>query len=102
MRVRLLLGDRLGLYYLSRRYAAIPDITCILLAGTYFGSSWPAVSHHVDKQLLCIVVRRMRDCLAGEAQAIVYCLRPVRWREPRPVSSAKVAVAACPVGVALD
>src|ERR1700733_8361993 len=43
------LGTGLTMYFLSRRicrrYQTLP---CILLAGTYFGSLWPAISHHVD------------------------------------------------------
>ena len=39
------LGTGLAMYFLSRRlcrrYQILP---CILLAGTYFGSSWPAIS----------------------------------------------------------
>jgi hypothetical protein len=50
------LGTALGLYYLSRRicsrYRILP---CILLAGTYFGSSWPAVSHHVDSNCFALL-----------------------------------------------
>ena len=44
------------MYYLSRRicgrYQILP---CILLAGTYFGSSWPAISHHVDSNCFALL-----------------------------------------------
>jgi len=50
------LGTALAMYYLSRRicsrYRILP---CILLAGTYFGSSWPAISHHVDSNCLALL-----------------------------------------------
>ena len=40
------LGTAVAMYFLSRRicmrYRTLPSI---LLAGTYFGSSWPAISH---------------------------------------------------------
>jgi hypothetical protein len=52
------LGTALAMYFLSRRvcsqYRIVP---CILLAGTYFGTLWPTVSHHVDSNcfaLLCV------------------------------------------------
>ena len=52
------LGTGLAMYFLSRRvcgqYRIVP---CILLAGTYFGTLWPTISHHVDSNcfaLLCV------------------------------------------------
>jgi hypothetical protein len=50
------LGTGLAMYFLSRRickqYQALP---CILLAATYFGSSWPAISHHVDSNCFALL-----------------------------------------------
>jgi hypothetical protein len=50
------MGTALAMYFLSRRvceqYRALP---CILLAGTYFGSSWPAISHHVDSNCFALL-----------------------------------------------
>jgi 4-amino-4-deoxy-L-arabinose transferase-like glycosyltransferase len=50
------LGTGLAMYFISRRickqYQALP---CILLAGTYFGSSWPAISHHVDSNFFALL-----------------------------------------------
>jgi 4-amino-4-deoxy-L-arabinose transferase-like glycosyltransferase len=50
------LGTALTMYFLSRRicgrYQTLP---CILLAGTYFGSSWPGVSHHVDSNCFALL-----------------------------------------------
>jgi hypothetical protein len=50
------LGTGLAMYFLSRRicgrYRILP---CILLAGTYFGSSWPAISHHVDSNCFALL-----------------------------------------------
>jgi hypothetical protein len=50
------LATALTLYFLSRRicrqYQILP---CILLAGTYFGSSWPAISHHVDSNCVALL-----------------------------------------------
>jgi hypothetical protein len=50
------LGTGLALYFLSRRicsrYQVLPSI---LLAGTYFGSSWPAISHHVDSNCFALL-----------------------------------------------
>src|ERR1700722_4626550 len=50
------LGTALAMYFLSRRicsqYRALP---CILLAGTYFGTLWPAISHHVDSNCLALL-----------------------------------------------
>ena len=43
------LGTGLGMYFLSRRICSKYQILpCILLAGTYFGTLWPTISHHVD------------------------------------------------------
>jgi hypothetical protein len=50
------LGTALAMYFLSRRicgqYQILP---CILLAGTYFGSSWPANSHHADSNCFALL-----------------------------------------------
>jgi hypothetical protein len=50
------LGTGLAMYFLSRRickqYQALP---CILLAGSYFGSSWPAISHHADSNCCALL-----------------------------------------------
>jgi hypothetical protein len=57
------LGTALAMYFLSRRicgqYRILP---CILLAGTYFGTLWPTISHHVDSNcfallsIVCMIV----------------------------------------------
>jgi hypothetical protein len=50
------MGTALAMYFASRRickqYQVLP---CILLAGTYFGSSWPAISHHVDSNCFALL-----------------------------------------------
>ncbi len=50
------LGTGLAMYFLSRRicgrYQVLP---CILLAGTYFGMLWPAISHHVDSNCFALL-----------------------------------------------
>ena len=50
------LGTGLAMYFMSRRicrnYQILP---CILLAGTYFGSSWPAISPHVDSNCFALL-----------------------------------------------
>ena len=60
------LGTGLAMYFLSRRicsrYQVLP---CILLAGTYFGSSWPAISHHVDSNCFALLAVVLHDRLAG-------------------------------------
>jgi hypothetical protein len=73
------LGTGLAMYFLSRRicrqYEVLP---CILLAGTYFGSSWPAISHHADSScfallsVVCITVwqDRRKDGLLLAAGAL--------------------------------
>jgi hypothetical protein len=44
------------MYFLSRRicrrYQILP---CILLAGTYFGTLWPTISHHVDSNCFALL-----------------------------------------------
>ncbi len=83
------LGTGLAMYFLSRRicshYQVLP---CILLVGTYFGSSWPAISHHVDSNcfallaVACMIVwqdKRKRVLLfaAGAlAGATTCCFQP--------------------------
>ena len=50
------LGTGLAMYFLSRRicgqYRILP---CILLAGTYFGTLWPTISHHVDSNCFALL-----------------------------------------------
>ena len=50
------LGTALLMYFLSRRICArywiLPSI---LLAGTYFGGLWPAISHHVDSNFFALL-----------------------------------------------
>ncbi len=50
------LGTGLAMYFLSRRicrrYQILP---CILLAGTYFGTLWPTISHHVDSNCFALL-----------------------------------------------
>jgi hypothetical protein len=50
------LGTGLTMYFLSRRictqYQILP---CILLAGTYFGTIWPSISHHVDSNCFALL-----------------------------------------------
>jgi hypothetical protein len=50
------LGTALLVYFLSRRicarYWTLPPI---LLAGTYFGGFWPAISHHVDSNFFALL-----------------------------------------------
>jgi hypothetical protein len=50
------LGTVLLMYFLSRRvcgrYQILP---CLLLAGTYFGGLWPAISHHVDSNFFALL-----------------------------------------------
>ena len=50
------LGTALAMYFMSRRtckqYQVLPSI---LLVGTYFGSSWPAISHHVDSNCFALL-----------------------------------------------
>jgi Dolichyl-phosphate-mannose-protein mannosyltransferase len=83
------LGTALAMYFLSRRickqYQVLPSI---LLAGTYFGSSWPAISHHVDSNcfallaVACMIVwqdkgRRVLLLAAGAlAGATTCCFQP--------------------------
>jgi hypothetical protein len=50
------LAKGLAMYFLSRRvcgrYQILP---CILLAGTYFGTLWPTISHHVDSNCFALL-----------------------------------------------
>jgi hypothetical protein len=50
------LGTALAFYFLSRRvcsrYQLLP---CLILAGTYFGVLWPAISHHVDSNFFALL-----------------------------------------------
>jgi hypothetical protein len=69
------LGTGLLIYFLTRRicgkYWTLPSI---LLAGTYYGMQWPAISHHVDSNFFgllsvaCVVVwqdRHWKGLLLG-------------------------------------
>jgi 4-amino-4-deoxy-L-arabinose transferase-like glycosyltransferase len=83
------LATALAMYFLSRRvcsrYQVLP---IILLVGTYFGSSWPAVSHHVDSNcfallaVACVIVwldkrKAVLLSLAGAlAGATTCCFQP--------------------------
>ena len=62
------LGTALSLYFLSRRvcgsYQLLP---CIVLFGTYFGTFWPEISHHVDSNCFALL-------------AVVWV---VRWQDAR-------------------
>lgn len=50
------LGTGLAMYFMSRRICNQHQVLpCILLAGTYFGSSWPAISHHVDSNCFALL-----------------------------------------------
>jgi hypothetical protein len=43
------LGTGLLIYFLTRRISQrFRSLPCLLVAGTYFGLVWPAISHHVD------------------------------------------------------
>src|SRR3984957_18365594 len=50
------LGTALAMYFLSRRictqYQVLPSI---LLVGTYFGTLWPSISHHVDSNCFALL-----------------------------------------------
>ncbi len=80
------LGTGLSMYFLSRRvctrYQAIPGL---ILAGTYFGPSWPEISHHVDSiffgllAVVCMVLwhsRRQNYLLiaAGVLAGVTTCI----------------------------
>src|SRR5215469_13990204 len=50
------LGTALLMYFLSLRVCRGHQILpCILLAGTYFGGLWPAISHHVDSNFFAML-----------------------------------------------
>ena len=50
------LGTALAMYFLSRRICSQYQILpCILLAGTYFGTLWPSISHHVDSNCFALL-----------------------------------------------
>jgi hypothetical protein len=62
------LGTGLAMYFLSRRICSeYQNLPCILLAGTYFGTLWPTISHHVDSNcfallsIACMIVWQDRD-----------------------------------------
>ena len=43
------LGTGVLIYFLTRRVSErFRSLPCLLVAGTYFGLVWPAISHHVD------------------------------------------------------
>jgi hypothetical protein len=79
------LGTALSMYFLSRRVcASYRMLPCILLAGTYFGGLWPAISHHVDSNffallaVVCMVLwqdRRSKSMLlvAGALAGVTSC-----------------------------
>jgi hypothetical protein len=79
------LGTGLAMYFLSRRICSQYQILpCILLAGTYFGTLWPTISHHVDSNcfallsIACIVAWQDRRKLgllfaAGALAAATTC-----------------------------
>jgi len=50
------LATGLAMYFLSRKlcsqYRLLP---CILLAGAYFGTLWPSISHHVDSNCFALL-----------------------------------------------
>jgi hypothetical protein len=50
------LGIALCVYFLARRVCARnPLLSCLVLAGTWFGMQWPSVSHHVDSNLFALL-----------------------------------------------
>jgi hypothetical protein len=50
------LGTALLMYFLSRRACRRDEILpCVLLASTYFGGLWPAISHHVDSNFFALL-----------------------------------------------
>ncbi len=50
------LGTGLAMYFLSRRICSQYQILpCVLLAGTYFGTLWPSISHHVDSNCFALL-----------------------------------------------
>jgi 4-amino-4-deoxy-L-arabinose transferase-like glycosyltransferase len=50
------LGTGLTMYFLSRRICSQYQILpCVLLAGTYFGTLWPTISHHVDSNCFALL-----------------------------------------------
>jgi Dolichyl-phosphate-mannose-protein mannosyltransferase len=50
------LGTALLMYFLSRRICArYWTLPSILLAGTYFGGLWPAISHHIDSNFFALL-----------------------------------------------
>ncbi len=50
------LGTGLAMYFLSRRICSQYQILpCVLLAGTYFGTIWPSISHHVDSNCFALL-----------------------------------------------
>jgi Dolichyl-phosphate-mannose-protein mannosyltransferase len=50
------LGTALAMYFLSRRICSQYQILpCILSAGTYFGTLWPSISHHVDSNCFALL-----------------------------------------------
>jgi hypothetical protein len=50
------LATGLAMYFLSRRICSQYQILpCILLAGTYFGTLWPSISHHADSNCFALL-----------------------------------------------
>jgi hypothetical protein len=49
------LGTALLMYFLSRKLCKKHQmLPCAILAGTYFGMLWPAISHHVDSNFFAL------------------------------------------------
>jgi hypothetical protein len=50
------LGTGLLIYVLTRRISGrFRTLPCLLVAGTYFGLLWPAISHHVDSNFFALL-----------------------------------------------
>ena len=49
------LGTALLMYFLSRKVCeSYQTLPCVILASTYFGMLWPAISHHVDSNFFAL------------------------------------------------
>jgi hypothetical protein len=72
------LGTALAMYFMSRRickqYQVLPSI---LLAGTYFGSSWPAISHHVDSNCFALLAVACMIVWQEKRKGILLCVAGV-------------------------
>ena len=50
------LGTGVLIYFLTRRISErFRSLPCLLVAGTYFGLLWPAISHHVDSNFFALL-----------------------------------------------